>query len=201
MDTVDQLSKRRLTHDPRAPQVPSPPDLVSPDLNLRLQNIGSRIRRSVSEGYATHRFSHTSIQTERQGLINDAAIFRSANDTLHAVYSQFTSPNLAPSDRKRVRSESTIDERDEHPEGSTDDDAGMQSNSVITANDLACSRPIKSLRRTPRTFGQTKSLPAVVFGSSGGEQDQTCPDADLQEEEDWSASAFSGDSFKTETLA
>lgn len=132
-------------------------------------------------------------------MINDATIFRSSNDTLRAVYSQFTSPNLAPSDRKRVRLESTPDERDEHPQGSNDD-AEMQSNSVITANDLACSRPIKPLRRTPRTFGQTKSLPAVVFGSSGGEQDQTCPDADLQEE-DWSASAFSGDSFKTETLA
>ncbi|KAI9513340.1 hypothetical protein F5148DRAFT_294377 [Russula earlei] len=59
-------------------------------LNVRLQNIGSRIRRSVSEGYATHRFSPPSAQTERQDPVNDATIFRSSNDTLRAVYSQFT---------------------------------------------------------------------------------------------------------------
>jgi hypothetical protein len=92
--------------------------------------------------------------------------------------------------------EPTVDERDEHLEGGTSDPAATQSTSVITANDLACSRPIKPLRRTPRAFGQTKSLPASVFASSGGGENQTS----LEEEEDWSATAFSGDPLKTQTL-
>ena len=87
--------------------------------------------------------------------------------------------------------EPTVDERDEQPEDG--------SASVITANDLACSRPIKPLRRTPRTFGQTKSLPAAVFASSGG-GDQPSLDADGWEEEDWSANAFSGETVNTERL-
>jgi len=91
--------------------------------------------------------------------------------------------------------ESAIDERDEHSE---DGSTAVQSSSVITANDLACSRPIKPLRRTPRTFGQTKSLPAHVFASST--DDPTCHDADAWEEEDWSANAFSGETVRTERL-
>jgi hypothetical protein len=96
--------------------------------------------------------------------------------------------------------ESTVDERDEHPDDGSSDPTAMQSTSVITANDLACSRLIKPLRRTPRTLGQTKSLPASVFASLGGGENQTPPDAGLQEEEDWSTTAFSGDPSKTQTL-
>jgi len=177
-------SKRSLTHRPDTDTQPPASHLISPDLNASLQNIGSRIRRSVSEGYATHRFSPASIQAAGgQASINDAPIFRSSHDTLHAVYSQFSSSStLVPSDRKRGRMELAIEE-------SEDGGAGVQTASVITANDLACSRPIKPLRRTPRRFGQTKSLPATVFASSGGGDDNPPP----SEEEDWSTSAFSED--------
>ncbi|KAF8505827.1 hypothetical protein F5888DRAFT_1630583 [Russula emetica] len=198
VDDINQ-SKRRLTHHPHTDTQASTSQLshsISPDLNARLQNIGSRIRRSVSEGYATHRFSPTSIQAEGQASINDAPIFRSSNDTLHAVYSQFSTSALVPSDKKRGRMEPTVDERDEQSE---DGSAAVQSASVITANDLACSRPIKPLRRSPRTFGQTKSLPATVFASSGG-GDQPSVDAGIWEEEDWSASAFSGETVNTQRL-
>ena len=143
------------------------------------------------------------MQSDKQDPINDAAIFRSSNDTLHAVYSQFPSSIRAPSDRKRVRMESTVDERDEHSDGGStlQDSAGMQSTSVITASDLACSRPVKPLRRTPRAFGQTLSLPASVFASSRGGENQTLLDESPQEEEDWSAAAFSGDPLNTQNLA
>lgn len=90
--------------------------------------------------------------------------------------------------------EPTVDERDEHSE------EAVQSDSVITAHDLACSRPIKPLRRTPRTFGQTKSLPASVFASTTRGDDPTSHDPGAWEEEDWSASAFSGETVKTERL-
>ena len=89
--------------------------------------------------------------------------------------------------------EPTVDEGDEQSE----DGSAVQSGSVITANDLACSRPIKPLRRTPRTFGQTKSLPATVFASSSG---GGTLDGEVSEEEDWSASAFSRETVKTERM-
>ena len=92
--------------------------------------------------------------------------------------------------------EPTVDERDEQSE---DGSAAVQSASVITANDLACSRPVKPLRRTPRTFGHTKSLPATVFASPSGGDDQASLDAEVWEEEDWSAGAFYGDAVKTQT--
>ncbi|KAI0254746.1 hypothetical protein BJV78DRAFT_1279852 [Lactifluus subvellereus] len=212
IQTQDDSSKRQLTQDTRtasdASFRTSASDLVSADLNARLQNIGSRIRRSVSEGYATHRFSPTSMQTQtaRSTSINDlpTPIFRSSNDTLHAVYSQFPSSTLAPSDRKRSRMESSVDECEEYPDGVGQVNMGcdtvMQSTSSIAANDLALSRPVKPLRRTPRTFGMTKSLPATVFGSSGWEEDQATFSAGLQEEEDWSTAAFSGDASQTQSL-
>ena len=77
----------------------------------------------------------------------------------------------------------------------------MQSASVIGASDLALSRPMKPLRRTHRTFGQTKSLPATVFESHVSEEVHTALKADLQEEEDWSTAAFSGDPAKPPSLA
>ncbi|KAI0304030.1 hypothetical protein BC826DRAFT_207433 [Russula brevipes] len=197
-------TKRLLTQDARNARDASfhspASDLISPDLNARLQNVASRIRRSVSQGYGV---SPSSIQTQGQGSINDPVIFRSSNDTLHAVFSQASSSALSSSsDRKRLRAESTVDERDDHPDVDTmmQDGVGLQSTSLITANDLVSSRPIKPLRRTPRLFGQTMSLPAAAFASSGGAEDQTFPDVGLEEEEDWSTGAFSGNSLKTQTL-
>ena len=92
--------------------------------------------------------------------------------------------------------DSTVDEGDEQSE----DSSAVQSASVITANDLACSRPIKPLRRTPRTFGQTKSLPATVFASSSSSSGGGTLDGEVLEEEDWSASAFSEETVKTERM-
>jgi hypothetical protein len=94
--------------------------------------------------------------------------------------------------------ESTVDERDD--DHSEEGNEALHSNSVITANDLACSRPIKPLRRTPRRFGQTKSLPASVFASSGGGDEPTSHELGVWEEEDWSTGAFTGESVKTEGM-
>ena len=144
------------------------------------------------------------MRTESLSSINDSPtpIFRSSNDTLHAVYSQFShSTTLVPSDRKRTR-----DEFDESLDGGTmsqdnmESDVVMQSTSLIAANDLASSRPVKPLRRTPRTFGMTKSLPPTVFRSSFTEEDQTTSSAGLQEEEDWSSAAFSEGPLNTQSL-
>ncbi|KAN0132631.1 hypothetical protein V8E53_009647 [Lactarius tabidus] len=206
------MSKRLLTQDAHTASnlsfQSSASELIPEDLNARLQNVGSRIRRSVSAGYATHKFSSPSpAQAAASGPINEPPIFRSSYDTLHAVYSQFSASTLAPSDKKRTRAESSVDEPGE---GSGDgnqeqddkgDDTVMQSASVIGANDLALSRPIKPLRRTHRTFGHTKSLPATVFESRVCEEVPTTVTVDSQEEEDWSTAAFSGDPSKLPSLA
>lgn len=147
------------------------------------------------------------MQTATSTSINDPPIFLSSYDTLHTVYSQFPSTTLALSDKKRARGESSVDEPEElsgdgnREQDDKGGDAVMQSASVIGANDLALSRPMKPLRRTHRTFGQTKSLPATVFESRFGEEVHTTLKADSQEEEDWSTAAFSGDISTPTTLA
>jgi len=102
--------------------------------------------------------------------------------------------------------ETSVDETEE-PSGDDNqeqEDKGsnivMQSASVIGANDLALARPMKPLRRTHRTFGQTKSLPATVFESRVGQEARDTLKADSQEEDDWSTTAFSGDLSKPPTL-
>lgn len=180
----------------------SPPTLLS-CRNIYQTHSSSNL--GVSAGYATHKLSSPSpAQAAASNSTNEPPIFRSSYDTLHAVYSQFSASTLALSDKKRTRAESSVDEPGE---GSVDGnqeqvdkggDTVMQSASVIGANDLALSRPIKPLRRTHRTFGQTKSLPATVFESRICEE---VPTVDSQEEEDWSTVAFSGDSSNTPSLA
>lgn len=106
-----------------------------------------------------------------------------------------------------MRADSSVDEPEElsgdgdREQDDKEGDTVMQSASVIGANDLASSRPMKPLRRTHRTFGQTKSLPATVFESRFGGEVHTTLEADPQEEEDWSTAAFSGDPSKPPTLA
>jgi hypothetical protein len=162
----------------------------------------------VSAGYATHNLSSASAtRAATSNSINESPIFRSSYDTLHDVYSQFPASTLALSDKKRTRAESSVDESEDlsgdgnQEQDGEGGDAVMQSASVIGANDLALSRPIKPLRRTHRTFGQTKSLPATVFESRVGEEDPTTFKVDSQEEEDWSTAAFSGDPAKPSSLA
>jgi len=206
------MAKRLLTQDAHTASnssfQSSASDIISEDLNARLQNVGSRIRRSVSAGYATHKFSLPSpTQGAASNPLDEPPIFRSSYDTLHAVYSQFPASALALSDKKRTRAESSVDEPEERSgdgnqeQGDKGGDTVMQSASVIGANDLALSRSIKPLRRTHRTFGQTKSLPATVFETRVCEEVPTPFIADSQEEEDWSTAAFSGEPSKPPSLA
>ena len=148
------------------------------------------------------------MQAATSNSINESPIFRSSYDTLQAVYSQFPSSTLALSDKKRTRAESSVDEPGElsvdrnREQDDKESDTVMQSASAIGASDLAWSRPIKPLRRTHRTFGQTKSLPATVFESRIGEEVHAPLKADShEEEEDWSTAAFSGDTSEPPTLA
>ncbi|KAI0053630.1 hypothetical protein FA95DRAFT_1674160 [Auriscalpium vulgare] len=182
-------------------------DLISPDLSARLQNVGSRVRRSVSQGYATDRFTSalTSSRTMTRTIstplssLDEAPLFQSSNDTLHAVYSQM--PPSSSREGKRRRAHATMDEEvdgeyadvdkredDEHFDGATPSTA-------LADGPIAPLRPMKPLRRTPRTFGQTQSLPAAVFGASPAGANPPNEVTAFQkfgnmEEEDWSAANF-----------
>ncbi|KAI0322436.1 hypothetical protein OF83DRAFT_1167494 [Amylostereum chailletii] len=188
-------------------------DLISPDLTTRLQNVGSRVRRSKLAGYRTDQFAPTTSYRQLtrststpHGMADNNPIFRSANDTLHAVYSQTPRPAIAATDRKRGHAESSIDEDDEGREGGEargSDADEMAAGDVLAAGGVS-QRPIKPLRRNPRSFGQTQSLPANVFGASNALHDQASlsvfPSVAIEEEEDWSSPNFSGTFSSVQTF-
>ncbi|KAI0068703.1 hypothetical protein BV25DRAFT_1986285 [Artomyces pyxidatus] len=209
-------SKRIYTEDERAMSdasfTTSATGLVSSDLTAQLQNVGSRIRRSVSQGYATDRFtsapSSARVMTRTSStpfspVVDESPFFRSSNDTLHAVFSQFPSATGASRELKRPRAGPTIDE--EADGGSADVDMPTEVdehgdalvNTSEAGEPIASLRPMKPLRRTPRTFGQTQSLPATIFGPSSvginvPNEATAFQKAGIMEEEDWSAPDFSG---------
>ncbi|KAH8118682.1 hypothetical protein DFH11DRAFT_693389 [Phellopilus nigrolimitatus] len=103
--------------------------IISDDLTARLQNIGSRVRKRVTEGYATQRLdpfasvpptpnsSPLKPSTEHR-TYKTSPIFRSANDTLLDVFSPparaaASPPTPVPSPRKRGRSEFDIEDEEE----------------------------------------------------------------------------------------
>jgi hypothetical protein len=179
------------------------------------------ILQGVSEGYRTHRFLPISPDvppSARQpmsrstsvpvlGLLDDntidnTPIFRSANDTLHAVYSQSPNtgqPHIAAgatsmyprADRKkRVHAQAIIDEEDEEDVTGSEDKPGPDTDLQPV---MPVSRPIKPLRVSARrSFGQTQSLPANMFSGTTylATPSVTKVREEQQEEEDWSASAF-----------
>ncbi|KAL5487664.1 hypothetical protein ACEPAI_5772 [Sanghuangporus weigelae] len=107
-------------------------NFVSDDLAARLQNLGSRVRKSVNEGYATQRYGgipsvtptpfsspvkSISVTTSPQS----APIFRSANDTLLDVFSSpaLCNGNASPaSASQKKRRHAEIDQEEDDGEGS-----------------------------------------------------------------------------------
>ncbi|KAI0036715.1 hypothetical protein K488DRAFT_81713 [Vararia minispora EC-137] len=174
------------------------------DLLAQLQNVGSRVRRSVSEGYQTHRFT-TPAPGQRASFSRSASIpilttdnepiFRSANDTLHAVYSRYPSGAKTQSDRKRGRAQAAIEEEDEEDMlDGEENQSGLRTDGNTNAlSDTHANRLVKALPAS-RAFRQTKSLPVGIFSNGGmGPPIRAAarhPRA-IQEEDDWSAEAFS----------
>ncbi|KAA1466490.1 hypothetical protein DENSPDRAFT_925907 [Dentipellis sp. KUC8613] len=197
----------------QASSVPSSPPsanvYLSPDLTAQLQNVGLRVRKSVTEGYATHRFTSAPSASSRSfkrsattpHLFTDKSpIFRSASDTLHAVYTENTRRPPPPSKLKRDRDLASID--DEPDEGELDAEKEkevpnhpdlVQGTNVMTGGNPS-TRPMKPLRRTARQFAQTQSMPATMFGMSSMDSsfNTKAAPALVEEEEDWSTLNFPG---------
>jgi len=178
-------------------------DALSNELTARLQNVGARVRKSVTEGYrnaSTPTSPYASPTKPKPTPSSEGRIFQSANDTLREVYSTlppggYRAPQSSPNKRERARSE--------EPDGGTgsleNGDAEMQTsesegdeNTLPIFAELDASRgearPVKPLKRSGRQFGQTRSLPAGSFQFSTDMQSMDrSPDLVTKGiDEDWS---------------
>ncbi|KII94677.1 hypothetical protein PLICRDRAFT_33493 [Plicaturopsis crispa FD-325 SS-3] len=154
--------------------------LLSAELAARLQSVGSRVRKHVTEGYATTRFS-TACSTTSSPVTQTSLLpppvgptyFRSANDTLRDVLSGGVSCDVS-SARKRSR-----DDADVH-DAEMADVRGSFDDSV---------RVVKPLRRQ---FKQTRSLPVGLMRWGQGSTAPMSADIPTVEEtgveDDWSNS-------------
>ncbi|KAF7288230.1 C2H2-type domain-containing protein [Mycena chlorophos] len=132
-----QLLEEVPSEQPSNPYVPA-------ELSLQLQNIGRRVRMSVSQGYATQRRS----SSVPPSPTHSTAIFTSNADVLRDVFGSAAPTQPAPeSPRKRQR---------ESEEISDSEDTSMP---VDNLGELP--RPIKP---KPRRLMQTQSLPSNLFG-------------------------------------
>ncbi|KAL1747215.1 hypothetical protein HDZ31DRAFT_80582 [Schizophyllum fasciatum] len=106
---AESPSKRPLTDTcyttSAASNVP-PPTGASEDLAAALRNIGSRVRRNVTEGYISAPSPHASP--------TKGNIFRSANDALQeALHSPSKAGSVSPRKRNRARANSVSDDDEE----------------------------------------------------------------------------------------
>ncbi|THH19780.1 hypothetical protein EW146_g1457 [Bondarzewia mesenterica] len=204
--TDDSLSSRTSSFTTSASS------LISDDLAARLQNVGTRVRKSVTEGYATDRLAPgastsrvlSRIASTPHRSANGQPVFQSSFDIIHAVYSEPMHSTTAPSVLKRSRGEAIMDEVDgdadedeDMEKGGNMADAELRIGSPYSANHVNAGRPIKPLRRTAREFRQTQSLPAATFRTSLISDTHDGNDTisfgnGIEEEEDWSAANFSG---------
>lgn len=124
--------KRVLTDDAHAASAArAGNDLISDDLAARLQNIGSRVRKSVTEGYIT---------PLSQSPTKAAA--PTAKETLQQVFGSPTRSKGTPSPLKRPRPEDGEDDDD----GDEDEDDVVFAPNIIYGGAFA-QRPVRPLRR------------------------------------------------------
>ncbi|KAJ7228671.1 hypothetical protein GGX14DRAFT_614317 [Mycena pura] len=144
------MSKRAFTEETYASrtQASNPAHASIPeDVALQLQSLGSRVRKHVTEGYATHR--HLSAPPSPTQTSVRTRIFTSANDILRDVYaSALPRPSISP--RKRPRE----DDSDHESEDTKMDECNDET--AITVN-----KPVKPKPRRP--LMQTQSLPSDIF--------------------------------------
>ncbi|KAF9462634.1 hypothetical protein BDZ94DRAFT_714790 [Collybia nuda] len=164
----------------------SPPSSTPSDVAASLRSIGSRVRKSVTEGYITPNSSYTK-------AYSTGAVFRSANDTLRDI---FPSSPVAPTPPSKLKRTYTQSEGYDSDGGVDDGDQEMHltiPNFVQTSTDTkAFNRSIKALRKPKRTMLTTRSLPGGLlgFGKNLGTS-VTGGSLNGLEEEDWSTSEIS----------
>ncbi|OCH92885.1 hypothetical protein OBBRIDRAFT_790743 [Obba rivulosa] len=178
---------------------------LDPDLLARLRNAGSRVRKSVTEGYrGSGPSSATSSSLQTRLPFTQSLSFSSSNDILRNVYDS-GSITSAPSDKKRKHDilddfADPLDEDDDmhiDPPSTSLGDTPFHTDSLIP-------RPMKSLRTTARRANKTQSLPVGMldFGHvrtipvDSGESLSAQP-----MEDDWSAGSFAASTPGALTLS
>ncbi|KDQ64489.1 hypothetical protein JAAARDRAFT_201821 [Jaapia argillacea MUCL 33604] len=207
---MDSSAKRTLTEEARSSLVASNAphnDLVSSDLHAQLRNVGSRVRKSVNEGYryvplqraVSVPSSPILAPQQHQGQPPPTnVIFRSAHDTLRDVLGPPGQILPPPSPRKRGRENEDDCKVDGSAEGDVDIDilGTIQGSPPDRVREMQA-RPTKPLRRTRRPFAESQSLPTKLFGLSKSVQPNQSPvmtPTDDNIEEDWSVQNFSPES-------
>ncbi|TFK55692.1 hypothetical protein OE88DRAFT_649628 [Heliocybe sulcata] len=196
---MSSFSKRPLTetarHDLTSSNAPGNA-FLSDDVYARLRNVGSRVRKSVTEGYNTHRYTGTPPDDETsnaQTLMRETSgpIFTSSNATLHQVFGGTDGgPAAVSSCLKRSRSFSEEEHHLTDPENG-DVDMLNESQALDETSTSPSKRIIKPLRRN-KGFKQVQSLPegllSMGLGSSRGTSAPSQNPAVV--EEDWSQECF-----------
>ncbi|KAF9476459.1 hypothetical protein BDN70DRAFT_935026 [Pholiota conissans] len=182
---MQEPAKRVLTDDLHnahiaSDQPPSSSDLPD-ELLQRLRSAGSRVRKSVTEGYRTTPSSFSRAQST-------GAIFSSMNDTMRDIYANpQNTTSHASAARKRTLSFSEVAEPGTMAEGAeiSIDDAPSTESPAADANPMP--RKIRPLRAPSRAFLQTQSLPvgALTFAGSTKPSAITASTEPVAEE-DWS---------------
>jgi len=191
--SISSPSKRALTTDTHQAAITSQVlrDDISPGLTTLLQNMGSKVRRSVAEGYVTKRDSSppTPLSQSPVKQASTPPFFISSKDTLHRVYSPSsasTTPSSSP--LKRARAEWEASERasssgnacgadvDVHmkwagsSESDIEDDSDDDDAVVITPAGIVGSlpasctppRPVRPLRKSKCGVASTNSMPPML---------------------------------------
>ncbi|EPT03701.1 hypothetical protein FOMPIDRAFT_1046733 [Fomitopsis schrenkii] len=186
--------KRVYTEEQRANEPPVT-NGIDAELAARLRNMASRVRKSVTEGYAPSAPGAPNIPRITSKLpFTRSASFQSANDALKEVYASkdaFTSSSSANTKRKLTREEAEGGLMDEDDIDLDLDGEGPELRAPLTShfssNDP--SRPIKPLPAARRGGSRSVSDSNIVYGGRTNAA-LIAPGTTIDEEEDWSQGTF-----------
>ncbi|KAJ7638800.1 hypothetical protein FB45DRAFT_412599 [Roridomyces roridus] len=176
-------TKRPITDETRSTAQASDASHASTpaDLVAQLRNVGSRVRKNVSEGYNTHRGDRATSVPPSPTKPPQADIFTSANDVLRRVYGSPNQPRPPISPNKRRRQDDSDHESGDTNSADRKDDTESDGETDIVFEN----RPVRP--RPRRRLMQTQSLPTNLFGDPSKSASH---DMDA-EESDWSIAASS----------
>jgi hypothetical protein len=148
-----------------------PLSTIPEDLALQLRNVGSRVRRHVSQGYlqppSQRAFAKSVSSDALFPSSTNAPIFRSANETLRDVMSSgIQHAHASPNTPKKRNRASSVDEE-------------IPDTNMVTDETGLGERAVRPLPKGTRQ--KAKSEPLLAFGGPAA------PPIAVQEEEDWSS--------------
>ncbi|OSD04151.1 hypothetical protein PYCCODRAFT_1433535 [Trametes coccinea BRFM310] len=193
---------------PAAPEQPKAFTYVDEDTLLKLRNVGTRVRKSVTEGFQrTVSVPADPLAATKRLPFTQTPSFISSNDAMRELLAARAAKNKgtssapsSPQQRpKRTLGGADEDEEDadlEDDEMNLDEDAPATASGIRAAREAAAQlkeekkkREIRPLKRSASRPGgvATQSLPASMFRFSHDPSNKAGPTvAQIAEEEDWS---------------